>query len=124
MRPLGCHPDGALQKSLDARRGFRYNRFTMQIQQILKEKHAQILSIALSHGAARVRLFGSVARGEQTDASDLDLLVKMRPGATLLDIVAIKQDLEDLLGIGVDVVTEDSLSPYLREDILKEAVNL
>jgi predicted nucleotidyltransferase len=60
-------------------------------------------------------VFGSWARGEQQPGSDLDLLVDMEPGRSLLDFVAIKQDLEDLLGCRVDVVTERSLSPYLRE---------
>ena len=71
-----------------------------------------------------MRLFGSAARGEAKKGSDLDLLVTMKERASLLDLIAIKQDLEDLLGLKVDVVTENSLSPYLREDILKEAVNL
>ena len=71
-----------------------------------------------------MRVFGSVARGEDTAASDLDLLVEMEPKRSLLDLVAIKQDLEDLLGCRVHVVTEAAVSPYLRERVLQEAVHL
>jgi hypothetical protein len=81
----------------------------------------EILRVAHSHGARTVRVFGSRARGDARDDSDLDLLIGLEPGRSLLDIVAIKQDLEDLLGYPVDVVTEGGLSPYLRERILAEA---
>jgi len=82
---------------------------------------SEILRIARSHGARTVRVFGSRARGDATASSDLDLLVGLEPGRSLLDLVAIKQDLEDLLGYSVDVVTEGGLSPYLRDRILAEA---
>lgn len=82
---------------------------------------AAVLRIAQQHGATRVRVFGSWARGEQKAGSDLDLLVELDPKRSLLDLVAIKQDLEDLLSCPVDVVTERSLSPYLRERVLAEA---
>jgi predicted nucleotidyltransferase len=85
---------------------------------------ADILRVARSHGATSVRVFGSRARGENSPESDLDLLVTMEPDRSLLDVVAIRQDLEDLLGYPVDVVTEGGLSPYLRERILAEAVVL
>lgn len=84
----------------------------------------EILRFARAHGATRVRVFGSVARGEETAGSDLDLLVDLAPGRSLLDLVAIKQDLADLLGREVDVVTEAGLSPYLRDGVLREAVAL
>lgn len=85
---------------------------------------ADILRVARSHGALSVRVFGSRARGEQSADSDLDLLVSMEPGRSLLDVIAIRQDLEDVLGYSVDVVTEGGLSPYLRERILAEARTL
>ena len=71
-----------------------------------------------------MRVFGSRARGEARPDSDLDVLVTLTPGHSLLDLVAIKQDLEDLLGCAVDVVTEASISPYIRDNVLKEAVPL
>jgi len=80
--------------------------------------------IAAAHGARNVRVFGSVGRGESTDSSDLDLLVDMAVGRSLLDLVALGNDLEEALGVAVDVVTEKSLSPYLRDRILAEAVSL
>jgi uncharacterized protein len=85
---------------------------------------SEILRIAHSHGARTVRVFGSRARGDATSASDLDLLIGLEPGRSLLDVVAIKQDLEDLLGFSVDVVTEGGLSPYLRDRVLAEALPL
>lgn len=71
-------------------------------------------------GSEKVR-GGSRARGDAGPESDLDLLVTMDPGRSLLDLVAIKQDLEDLLHYTVDVVTENGLSPYLRDGVLAEA---
>ncbi len=91
----------------------------------LLERHRQdILRIARLHGARRVRIFGSFARGEERQDSDVDVLVDLEPGRDLLDIVAIKQDLEALLGRGVDVVTERAVSPYIRAAVLKEAATL
>ena len=83
-----------------------------------------ILRIARSHGAMDVRLFGSYAKGEEKPESDLDLLVTLEPHRSLLDLIAIKQDLEDELEIEVDVVTEASLSPYFRDQVIKETILL
>jgi predicted nucleotidyltransferase len=94
------------------------------MDQTLKEKRDEILKIAASHGARDVRVFGSRARGENRPNSDLDLLVTLDEHASLLDIVAIKQDLEDLLGCKVDVVTEDAISPYIREEVVRQAIVL
>jgi len=96
----------------------------MEINKIFKEKRKEILQVAASHGAQEVQIFGSLARGEAGPGSDLDILVKLEPDRTLLDLVAIKQDLEDLLNCSVDVVTEAAISPYIREQVLKEAVVL
>ena len=96
----------------------------MEVDQILKDKREEILRIIARHGARNAQVFGSVARGEARPESDLDLLVKLDPGRSLLDLIAIKQDLEDLLGCEVDVVTEAAISPYLREQVLREAVSL
>lgn len=91
----------------------------------LVEAHREeILGVAKRHGAITVRLFGSRARGEARGASDLDLLVSLEEGTSLLDLVAMKQEIEELLGCPVDVVSERALSPHLRERILAEAAPL
>ncbi len=92
--------------------------------ELLREKRAEIQRIAASHGATNIRVFGSVARGEDRPDSDIDLLVDLERGRSLLDLIAIKQDVEDLLGRRVDVVVERSLSPYIRESVLEAAVSL
>jgi uncharacterized protein len=96
----------------------------MGLDRLLQGKRDEILRIAASHGARDVRVFGSSARGEAGPESDIDILAKLGPGRSLLDIVAIKQDLEDLIGCKVDVVTEAAISPYIREEVLREAVRL
>jgi len=90
----------------------------------LRIKRDEIIKIAANHGAKDLRIFGSVAREEATQSSDLDVLIKLEAGRSLLDLVAIKQDLEDLLGCSVDVVTEDAVSPHIRDQVLKDAVSL
>lgn len=92
-------------------------------QQLQQQRHT-ILEVATAHGARIVKIFGSVGRGQATPESDLDLLVEFEPGYTLLNIIALKQDLEDLLGCTVDVVTEAALSPYIRDQVLEEATDL
>jgi uncharacterized protein len=92
--------------------------------QSLREKREEILQVAAKHGAGRVRIFGSVARGEADEASDLDLLVEMEPGRSLLDLGGLLMELQDLLGCRVDVVTENGLRERIRERVLKEAVAL
>ena len=96
----------------------------MEIDKVLQDKRDEILRIAASHGARDVRVFGSLARGEARPDSDIDILVKLYPGRSLLDIIAIKQDLEDLVGYEVDVVTEGAISPHIREEVLREAGQL
>ncbi|WP_259115048.1 nucleotidyltransferase family protein [Salinibacter ruber] len=90
----------------------------------IRDHREEVLRLADEHGALNVRLFGSAARGEEDAESDLDLLVDMEEGRSLVDHVALKQDLEDLLGREIDVVTERSLHPRLRERVLREAVSL
>jgi len=93
----------------------------MNLENLIRDKAEEILRISRRHGARRLRVFGSIGRGEASATSDLDILVDMEKRSTLLDIVAIKQDLEDMLGCRVDVVTESALSPYIREEVLREA---
>jgi predicted nucleotidyltransferase len=91
---------------------------------ILERYRAEILDLARRHGAQDVRVFGSFAQAEEGPDSDLDLLVTLGEGRSLLDLVGLKQDLEDLVRRPVDVVTERALSPYLRERVLSQAVPL
>ena len=83
-----------------------------------------ILELATRHGARNVRVFGSMARGEARPDSDVDFLVDVEPGRTLLDVIALEQDLEALLGRPVEVLTDGGLSPYLQQRILAEATAL
>jgi hypothetical protein len=96
----------------------------MSLRELLKEKREEILSIATKYGAFNVRIFGSVARGEETADSDVDFLVELEPGRNLLDRIALIQDLEDLLERKVDVATVKGLREYFRDRILNEAVPL
>ncbi len=90
----------------------------------LRARKPEILAYAAEHGARNVRVFGSTARGEAEASSDVDLLVEMEPGRNLLDLVGLWQDLEDLLGTQVDVLTDGGVSPYMRERIFAEAIPL
>ena len=92
--------------------------------EILKDKRDAILRLAAQYGVERMRIFGSMARGEATSASDVDFLVVFKRGKTLLDLIGFKQDLESLLGRKVDVVSEAGVSPHLRNRIFDEAVPL
>jgi len=96
----------------------------MGADELIKEKRADILRIAAQHGARNVRVFGSVARGEARPDSDIDVLVEFEPGRTLLDRIGLMQDLEDLLGRKVDVVTEKALHRMIRQQVLDQAVQL
>lgn len=93
----------------------------MELHQLIQNERQQILRIAGRYGATKLRVFGSVARGQATDKSDIDFLVEFSPQASLLDHVAFTQDLEELLGRKVDVVNERVLHWYIRDRVLKEA---
>jgi hypothetical protein len=94
----------------------------MVLGELLKEKHKDILSIAAKYGAHNVRVFGSLARGEADEQSDIDFLVEMEPGRSLLDLGGLQAELEALLGCPVDVVTEKGLKARIRGRVLAEAV--
>jgi predicted nucleotidyltransferase len=91
-----------------------------RIEQIRGQREA-IFQLAAKYGIRKVRLFGSVVRGESSPNSDVDVLVDFEPGRSLLDQVGFEQDLESLLGCEVDVVFEGGISPYLETRILQEA---
>lgn len=94
------------------------------LYQTLQRKKTRILGIAEHYHAHNVRVFGSVARGEESDESDIDFLVNFLPGATLLDQVGLIDALANELGRNVDVVSEPALNRYLRRRILQEALPL
>ena len=96
----------------------------METRNLLQVQRAEILAIAARHGAHNVRVFGSVARGDARPDSDVDILVDMEPGRSLFDLGGLLSDLQALLGVDVDVVTEKGLRPRIRAEVLREAVPL
>lgn len=90
----------------------------------LQSRRNDILRIAARHGARNVRVFGSVARGDARSDSDVDILVDMEPGRSLFDLGGLLYDLQTLLGVDVDVVTEKGLRPRIRAQVMQEAVPL
>src|SRR5205807_8721911 len=101
-----------------------HNGDMVSLESLRAERRDEILSLAQRRGAQNLRVFGSVARGEANESSDLDLLVAWEPGRSLLDHAGLVQDLQDLLGVKVHVGTEKSLHWYARDRILHEATAL
>ena len=97
---------------------------TSSLSQQLQAQRQAILRIAQIYGAKNLRIFGSVARGEDDDKSDLDLLVELEPGRSLFDLGGLAIDLQELLGCSVDVVTEKGLKQRIRDRVLQEAIEL
>ena len=96
----------------------------MYLNDLLKSRRDEILEIAAKHGAHNVRVFGSVARGEADSQSDIDILVEFKRGTTLLGHAALINELEELLGVKVDVVSDRGLRERIRDRVLSEAVAL
>ena len=88
----------------------------------LSSRRADILELAAKHGAKQIRVFGSVARGEADEDSDVDFLVEMEPGRSLMDTGGLLMDLRDLLGREVDVVSVKGLKARIRDRVLRECV--
>ena len=88
---------------------------------IVRQKKKDILKVARAHGIVNIRIFGSVLHGKATPHSDIDLLVDLEQGRSLLDLGGASIRLQELLGNKVDIVTERGLHWYLRDKILKEA---
>ena len=87
----------------------------------VKEKRDQIINIASNHKIKKIKVFGSVVRGDETSDSDIDFLVDRKHGCSLFDLIALKEELENLLGRKVDVVSEKSIHWTLKDKILNEA---
>jgi predicted nucleotidyltransferase len=96
----------------------------MSGKELIEKKRQDIIRICEKHGAHAIRVFGSVVRGEDDTGSDIDFLVELEQGRSLLDVVALIQDLEELLGRPVDVVEPEGIHWYIRDRVLKEAVPL
>ena len=96
----------------------------MRLMELLNTKKGSILELADKYGASNIRVFGSVARGEETTESDIDLLVDMDNDTSLFDQATLREEIEALLGRKVDLVTEESLYWLIRRRILKEAIPL
>jgi predicted nucleotidyltransferase len=90
----------------------------------LKANRAKILALAEKYGASNIRVFGSVARGEAQADSDVDFLIDLEPGRSLLDHIGFKQELEDLLGRSVDVAESITLHDLIRDRVLRDAIAL
>ena len=96
----------------------------MEIKPTQLQLKKEILRLAKLHGIKQVRVFGSTVRGEASETSDIDLLVDIEEGRSLLDLIGFKQDVEDLMGSKVDVLSSNGVSPYLKNRIFSEAVPL
>lgn len=96
----------------------------MNTLESLRTHKTEIERLASLHGARNVRVFGSVARGEDTSESDIDFLIDMEESSSLLDLVGFQQELEAMLERPTDILTENGINPYLRDRILAEAVAL
>ena len=95
----------------------------MSKRELIAKHRDAILALAAKHGATNVRIFGSVARGDDDETSDIDVLVNMEPGRSLLDMGGLLMDLRRLLDCKVDVVSEHKdMRPHFRKNVLREAV--
>jgi len=96
----------------------------VDLRELLQSKRDEILRIARAHGARNVRVFGSAARGDADETSDVDFLVEFEPGTSLLQHGAMIAELEELLGRKVDVAPEKTLRERVRDKVLLEAIPL
>jgi len=94
------------------------------IRQRLDALKPQVLAVATRHGASNLRVYGSIATGHEHADSDLDLLVDLPEEQSLLGLISLRQDLEDLLGCSVDVTEAETLHPLIRAEILEQALAL
>ena len=92
--------------------------------ELLRLRKREILTVAQKYGAKNIRIFGSVARGQASSESDIDLLVELEPGRSIFDLGGLLYELTELLNVEVDVITEKGLRKRFREQVLREAVPL
>lgn len=96
----------------------------MDLAELLEKYRQQILEITSKYGAYNVRVFGSIVRGEASEASDIDFLVQLEPRCKLFDWLHLEEELEELLGKRIDVIQEEAMKGKMRETALKEAIPL
>ena len=96
----------------------------MAVEALLKAKREEILAVCAKYGARNVRLFGSVARSEADEQSDIDLIVDFEPGRSLFDHAGLWLELQELVGVEVDVVSSRGIKPRIRERVLREGIPL
>ena len=96
----------------------------MSLIDLIRSRREDILRIAASHGARNIRVFGSIARGEANDESDVDFLVNFDESSSLMDHAALLVELEELLGRKVDVAPEESIRTKIKERVMKDAIPL
>jgi hypothetical protein len=99
-------------------------KIMVTLDTLRREKKAEIIRLAEASGCSNVRVFGSVATGENRPDSDVDFLVDLESGRTIFDLARFLGDLRDLLGTEVDLVESHSIHPYIRDRVLAEAVGL
>ena len=87
-------------------------------------RRGEIIAVARRYGASDIRIFGSIARGEATESSDVDLLVRFEPGRSLFDHGGLLMDLQDLLGVKVDVIDDEAMRPRFRQHVRQESIPL
>lgn len=110
----------SLERDLTSKSGLPDSAFGRR----LRRHRAAVLEIARRHGATNVRVFGSVARGQDTDESDIDLMVDLDPGVGLVSLASLQRELVDLLKIPVDVVPADSMRPRVKAQADSESIPL
>ncbi|MEN6378610.1 MAG: nucleotidyltransferase family protein [Methanofastidiosum sp.] len=88
------------------------------------ERNNTLVSFLTKHGAKKIGIFGSVARGEERFDSDIDILIEFKKTPSLFEVVRIEQEISDIIGKKVELITEKSLSPYIKDSVLKEVVIL
>lgn len=96
----------------------------MSLLDRIQSQKKELIAVAKKHGAYNLRVFGSVARGEESDKSDIDILVSFEKGRSLFDEVRLFDELTHCLKHKIDLVGEDALSPLLKSKILAEAIPL
>ena len=94
------------------------------IRQRLEALKPQVLEVAKRYGALNLRIYGSIATGQEHPTSDLDLLIDLPKGQSLLDLISLRKELEDLLGCPVDMTEAENLHPLIRSQILEQALPL